>query len=868
MAMNNSETEKDCIYCGNSINSDAKFCHFCGKSQEKDCPVCLKKISVTAKFCRFCGTDLETLINCPNCSEKIKPTATFCRWCGTVINDENLIECQNCSKKIRPSALFCHWCGAEITQPEKTQTYVIEAKTQGSDQQPVREPIESEVIIPIIPKTSDSSVSVVADEQISENSISTTDIEQAEESSYTEEPPIEDIPVYSETEETVEDTKSEVVEPVYNEPVLETGTETEYISETSVESEPEIVKEFISASPMSETSKFNETPNPTIQTVKAEAAPVIINNNPEAFIDDENVIFCSNCHSALKNIYAFCPICGTKVEYQDKPEDIEYKPKKVVFVNKEDEIASIQKAIDEAASQNRPDKYSTDTNLTSLKQSLKALVSMSVEPLTPNSASSPEFNKQTLYLKHKLSHHLSCQINTTDLGLFIRYKMLETHMSGLTIRPCLSFNTNRASESGMFGNGWHFNYSSAVFRGSSADTFTVTSGDGDSSSFTTRQISNEKPRVLLPIMHETGELVQGDDSFVYRGVDNMYYKYSSFTNTADYYLEYVSDAYGNALTLTYDGLKIKDIMDTAGRKFLFKYDDRNRCISMELSDGTMFKFEYDNLDNLTCITDTENKNIFFNYSSDGLLTSISDSPYNVLYDIVYDRRGLAPVIEKITYSARKEVLFQRFDDMSTIKIIDSEKGTATVTNMKGLTISVDSFDGDHMRIIYDAINEPIVIGDQEYSYDSSGNCIGKSDNQGNSYSYSFDEANRLIGFTDNYGKETCFEYNEKNKIIKIEDSEGYRIDMEYDSDGHLVTKKDNKNHSVRFSYDDYGNVINVFDESGLVRTMEYDDLGYNVTYDSEKVMKTSEKHYSVVPVFTYNYYPEKKLDHIVNQASL
>jgi hypothetical protein len=68
-----SSPTRKCPHCAESIQPDAKFCHFCGKEVPtassapqtttaspltKKCPYCAEDIKAEAKVCRYCGRDL------------------------------------------------------------------------------------------------------------------------------------------------------------------------------------------------------------------------------------------------------------------------------------------------------------------------------------------------------------------------------------------------------------------------------------------------------------------------------------------------------------------------------------------------------------------------------------------------------------------------------------------------------------------------------------------------------------------------------------------------------------------------------------------------------------------------------------------
>lgn len=75
-----------CKYCGEILNSNAKFCVNCGKPVLNDnqvkCPNC-NEITPKGKFCSFCGAPLVK--TCRNCGAQLNENASFCSECGTKV---------------------------------------------------------------------------------------------------------------------------------------------------------------------------------------------------------------------------------------------------------------------------------------------------------------------------------------------------------------------------------------------------------------------------------------------------------------------------------------------------------------------------------------------------------------------------------------------------------------------------------------------------------------------------------------------------------------------------------------------------------------------------------------------------------------
>ena len=80
--------EKNCFYCGKTINYSSTFCKYCGKPTERKCPACKEIIDHDAIFCDKCGVDIEEYIKE---KEEDSHLPIFDRVCKIIANvfDEN-----------------------------------------------------------------------------------------------------------------------------------------------------------------------------------------------------------------------------------------------------------------------------------------------------------------------------------------------------------------------------------------------------------------------------------------------------------------------------------------------------------------------------------------------------------------------------------------------------------------------------------------------------------------------------------------------------------------------------------------------------------------------------------------------------------
>ncbi len=539
---------------------------------------------------------------------------------------------------------------------------------------------------------------------------------------------------------------------------------------------------------------------------------------------------------------------------------------KITEIRVDSPILTEEEEKDPADEQEASDE--NDGTFSVLRKSLKALVTISVEPHSPQHDASPEFNQQTLYIKGNISKHITSYMNTTDLGLFVRYRLVDVTYGDLRICPSLSYNLRSTKDEITFGNGWHFNYSSMVFRESNPDTFTVVYGDGDHASFTTRQVADTLSKTLNPLMRRTGSLVQQGDSFAYHDTDHYIHVFEKMPWSSDYHLTAISDRYGNTLDIEYDGSKIAEIKDPAGRSLKFGYDELSRCKKIELCDGSYFAFEYDKDNNLVSIKDSKDIYSYFTYSDDGYLFKIEEPNSNAVYSFVTNTHGMIPAIAAITDSAGHTTTFDRINpDPVTVEMVNYKDEKSIFVSRNGLTISDTPNSQHNTRIMYDSLNNPVVIADREYSYDFNENCVEISSDEGLCLSCVYDDDNNLLSATDMNQNTTAFTYDGYGRLINAVSLNGESITLEYSHKGMLTKKYDNQGHERNYSYDDNGNLISVSDENKVLRTIEYDKAGYVVKSDTDDQSVLDDMRPAEAMHLEYGCYPETKINSIIEQAS-
>ena len=250
----------------------------------------------------------------------------------------------------------------------------------------------------------------------------------------------------------------------------------------------------------------------------------------------------------------------------------------------------------------------------------------------------------------------------------------------------------------------------------------------------------------------------------------------------------VTDKLGKVMTMTYQNGNVKEIVnaenhvtsftyDAKGRlktrtyyygnkerTETYIYDNSNRVVEIVGPDGTSVKYAYNQAGDVTCATDSLNRETHYEYDLLGNLT-------------------------KITYPDLTTELFG----------YNAEGWNTSATDRLGRTIKFD--------------------------YDTVGNIIKKTYPNNTFEEYEYDSCNRLIKATNVYGAATKYEYDYLGRCIKITDPDNNSVSYGYDGKGNIVSIKDAKNNEYKFEYDNNGNQKSATYPNGSKFEYEYDARG-------------------------------------------
>jgi len=242
-------------------------------------------------------------------------------------------------------------------------------------------------------------------------------------------------------------------------------------------------------------------------------------------------------------------------------------------------------------------------------------------------------------------------------------------------------------------------------------------------------------------------------------------------------VSYEYDASGNLVGVT----------DHTGRRTSYTYDAQNRLTNMTDADGWHF---------LTLAYDSHSRLISARIGSATVANTIA---YGVLYSTTTDHNGRIKTyrfdrdrhITSIEHHDGTEyfeyvngrLVAETARNGRTVRYEHDERGNITRIIGPDGGQSVFTFNDNNLPIQIDRVNPQGITTTRLYEYDTRGNVVSFTDENGNTRNFTYDAYNRLVSSTDSGNNTTQFEYDAFGRITGITNPDGGTIRTVFDARG-------------------------------------------------------------------------------------
>ncbi|MFN8105308.1 MAG: Ig-like domain-containing protein [Acidimicrobiia bacterium] len=293
-------------------------------------------------------------------------------------------------------------------------------------------------------------------------------------------------------------------------------------------------------------------------------------------------------------------------------------------------------------------------------------------------------------------------------------------------------------------------------------------------------------------------------------------------------VESITDVYGNALTVSADGVR-----STSGPEIRFVRDARGRIDQVTGPAGETVRYTYSSAGDLVEVVDQTGQPTHYSYDSDHNLTGISDASGHPQRTMRYDAEGR---LESVTDALGNTVTLGVDIDARTEVLTDPTGLLTTITRVdeRGNPISVKQVhDGrtDETEYEYDPrFDLPTRVvdamgGETRVSYTSAGNVSTVTDDAGNTTTYRYNPAGELETAEDPEGNTPVrLTYDKFGKVDRLDRTDRTFEDYTYDSRG-LLTAIEDRNGTTTFRYDTLGNLVERTGPTGQTSRIDRDGAG-------------------------------------------
>ncbi|MBQ3351048.1 MAG: right-handed parallel beta-helix repeat-containing protein [Thermoguttaceae bacterium] len=351
---------------------------------------------------------------------------------------------------------------------------------------------------------------------------------------------------------------------------------------------------------------------------------------------------------------------------------------------------------------------------------------------------------------------------------------------------------NRFADSDL-GLGWDHNWNYRLIRSDNGDVL-LNMPQGTSILYQVDKTYSGKT-VYRTLSDTNMTLVRSaDGTYSLTTLDNTVYAFN-----ADGYFTSITDANGNAVTLSYDNGKLTSVADTQNHSLTIAWNEAGKIASVTDSFGNATTYAYDSTNAyLTCVTWSDGRTISYDYETEGAAIS---------------------AMKSIDYADGTHQYFT-YDDLGRVYESHLDNNTQSVTYQLGntadtlFTYSIYSGE-DYQGTVY--LNE-------------NGQTARTTDALGNTTSYLYDAHGWLVQTVDANGGITQFVYDEIGNVVSISDAAGLPLEFTYTPSGQLAELTDSAGNKTEFVYDEFGNLTTMTRADQTFTSYTYNDDGTVNTY--------------------------------------
>lgn len=296
----------------------------------------------------------------------------------------------------------------------------------------------------------------------------------------------------------------------------------------------------------------------------------------------------------------------------------------------------------------------------------------------------------------------------------------------------------------------------------------------------------------------------------------------------------LEDRNGHYVTLTRSEESLVICEPASNQTLTVVYNEKGLVKRVEDKTGRKTSFQYDSSNNLTAITDPNEKTSSYTYDSNGYVLSGKDGDNVTYFTNTYDEK--ARVLTQDDAVAGNELTTFSYDETSefwrTITTVKDRNGNTSkrIHNRTGHLVRIEDEFGKITTYTYDGDGNRTSISDPKdytttYTYDDNSNLLTIEDAEGTATTYTYDAKGNLLTAVDKVNGKIVNTYTDNNLVKTTIDERGIKTTYEYDSNGQIVKKTVDGLGSTSYTYYENGLMKTASDYLGNNYTYEYDDLG-------------------------------------------